>query len=338
MERQIERQVRGLLDRIPGYRGYRQKEDRRDADRAVRDHLADTLSQQIDRVQRVASELATERRLNEIGPVDAFANEMRHLVDRIRTATYGYGGLWGSRDVDNAALDQLRRFDESLLDGVSGLDEPIARLERALAESGDLAAAARTGSDRVRSLLAQFDLRHEVVDRGEPAPEDAVLAVLEPERPDKPPAAFEIHDRDAIAILGDNYLVDGRIDVESDSDSFRLFHLGDDRGQDRWLLIPRRPGEAFAQFTPASESNVTTSGDQTTIDGVAYTTKLVGSGDGEVIGVGGTSGRRGVRYRLLQSTTDARARALLLDWDGERQILVGEEVHPNDVELFGRSS
>ena len=334
MERKIERKVEGLLDRIPGYRGYRAKEDRRDADRQVREHVANAFGTQAQRIGRVAEALANARRLTEIGPVDAFAGDVRPLVDRIRTATYGYGGLWGARDVDAAALEQLRLFDEGLLAGIDELEEPIAALEEAVAAGGDLAGPARTGRERVRAVHARFDLRHEVVERGEPAPEDRVLAVLQPPEPDTPPPAYQLHERDAIAILGDNFQVDARIEVEAEGDSFRLFRLGGGEGE-RWLLAPRRAGAGLALLAPVAGASGDPAGEQTEIEGVAYTTKSAGAGDGEAIGVGGASGPRAVRFRHLTGASDPAARAVVLDWSGERQVLTGREVHPDDLEIFG---
>ena len=330
----IERRVGSLLDRIPGYRGYRAKEDRRDADRRVRDHLATVYGQQADRVERVARELATQRRLNEIGPVDEFARNMRHFVDRVRTASYGYGGLMGDRDVDSAALDQLLQFDESLLAGTDELNGPISELESAFTGNGDLAAPARAGTAVVRRLLARFDLRGEVVETGKPAPRESVLRVLGAGRTDHAPPAYGLHDGDALAILGDDYLVDARIEVTGQP-SFRLFRLKGG-ADEQWLFAPQQVEHGLALVKPVPSPPP--SGTETTIDGTTYTTQVTGSGDGEVIGIGGKSGLRTVRFTSLVGTADPQARALVLDWGNERQAFAGREVHPNDIEIFGAPS
>ena len=53
---QLERQVGGLLDRIPGYRGYRSKEDRRDADRRVREHVVTVFTAEADLAEFAAQQ------------------------------------------------------------------------------------------------------------------------------------------------------------------------------------------------------------------------------------------------------------------------------------------
>jgi len=326
--------ITGLLDRIPGYRGYRDKEDRRDADRRVRDHLVTAYTAQLNRVQQVARGMATQRRLSDVGPVDDFAQTLQHFIDRVRTATYGYGGLFGSRDVNAAALDQLRLFDGSLLAGVDELNGPIAQLEAASANNGDLAAPARAGTGVVRNLLARLDLRNEVIETAQPAPRESVLAVLQPKTAEGPPPAYDLHQGDAVAILGDNYLVDARLAVEAGDNSFRLFRLSAEPA--KWLFVARAPGAPMALLSPTDAS--VTPGAQTAIGGATYTTQLAGSGEGEVVGVGGASGARPVRFALLVGANDPQARAVVLDWGNERQVFAGKEVHPEDVEIFRQSS
>lgn len=331
---QLERQIGGLLDRIPGYRGYRSKEDRRDADRRVREHVVTVFTAEADRVGRVAAQLADQRRLTEIGPVDDFAQTLRHFIDRVRTATYGYGGLMGDRDVDAAALDQIRQFDEALLSGVDELRAPISDLEAALASPGDLATPARAGTAVARNLLARFDLRGEVVETGKAASQESVLRVLQPGAATATPPAYALGAGEALAILGDDFLVGGRIIIDAGQSSFRLFQLADDAAGE-WLFAPLDAAMGLARVSPVAAPAVSGA---PTIDGAEYALATAGSGDGEVIGVSGSSGARPVRFELFRGAGDAELFALVLDWGTERQAFAGRSVHPNDVEIFGRPS
>lgn len=335
VEAQLERRVRGLLDRVPGYRGYRAKEDRRDADRRVRDHLVVAYGAQADRVERVARDLAAQRRIQDVGPVDAFARRIRHLCDRIRTATYGYGGLFSDRDVDAAALDQMRQFDEGLLAGVEELNDPIEGLEAALVADGDLAAPARAGEAKVRDILARLDLRDQVVETAQPAPEASVLQVLQVQpAASAPPPSFNLHLGDAVSILGDDHLIDAQIDVRAGETSFRLHRL-QGTAPDQWLLVPAGQAVTFAQLSATQDPF--TSAPTPTIGATAFRETGSGQGTGELIGSGGSSGERRVTFTLLSGQDAPDQRAVVLDWGNERQMLIGREVHPGDVEAFPRS-
>ena len=50
-----------------------------------------------------------------LGKQKQFSKELRRLIDRISTASYGYGGLFSDRDINLTALEQLELFDESLV-------------------------------------------------------------------------------------------------------------------------------------------------------------------------------------------------------------------------------
>ena len=94
-----------LLKIIPGYSGYRAKEGRRDEDKRVRTELArqyETIAQELGAQQ---GELVRAQRFVEIGSVERLERALRLFIDRLRTATYGYGGLFSDNPIDEHALD-----------------------------------------------------------------------------------------------------------------------------------------------------------------------------------------------------------------------------------------
>lgn len=334
-----ERTATRVLNSIPGYAGYRDKESRRDADRAVRDRLAAELANRADRIERTAAHLSDARRLSEVGPVNAFAGAARHQRDRIVTASYGYGGLFSDRNIDARVLDQIRLFDESLFAGLEQIDTAIARLEQALSSGGDLQTAAVSGQRVIDDLGARFDQRNAVIDTATRASADQmenVLAVLrspeEQEAASASPAAFELQDRDTLSVLGDNFVVDARIDVEAAEESFRVFRV--DVAPERWLFVPKQPGTSFALLTTSAEPN--DAGPSPAIGDGSYAVESSGQGTGDMAGAGGQSGRQPVSYTLLRGSLEPAKRAVVLRWGAEQLLLTGNDVNPNDVELFGK--
>ncbi|HEV2107221.1 MAG TPA: hypothetical protein VGR16_03075, partial [Thermomicrobiales bacterium] len=200
--RQAQHHLDNLLGRIPGYKGYRDKEDRRDADRAIRDQLAGGLDTAAQRVERVARDLANRRQLSKVSMVDEWVQSLRLLANRTRTASYGYGGLFGDRDVDAKALDQLHQFDEALLADLQRLEDPIQALEAAIVADGDLGAAVRAGLDVTRDLASKFDSRGSVVSSGDPEPQQRMRELLESARQVSPSAAWDLDAGDAVSITG----------------------------------------------------------------------------------------------------------------------------------------
>ena len=329
-EETLERRIREALDRVPGYRGYRLKEERRDADRRVRAAVADAYAAELARVERIGRDLANARRLGEIAAVERASQAIRHYIDRVRTASPGYGGLFGERDIDGVALDQLRLFDESLLLGVDELHPAIDRLEAAIAAGQPLGPAADQVSRTVESQILRFDTRQEVIDTGHAASRDGVLAALQPVKEVIPHDVFSAQPGDAISILGDDYLVDAKIDVDGRPHSFRLFRIA--REPEEWLFVSREPGGHMIRMSPVTPPERGTIIPDTNLRQLA-----AGTGDGEVIGERGSNGLRAVRYALLEDGEDPGGFGLILDWDGARQAFVGRRTEPLDVEVFRRT-
>ena len=308
--------IGSLLDGLPGYTGYRRKEDRRDADRVVRDRIAADLEARATRVDRIASGYAARRELGPIEALGSLTQELRLLATRIQTASYGYGGLFGNRDINDAVRAQLRGFDDALLAGVAVLDAPIEAIERATSETVADAAAHARGV--VLQLSDQFSARSEVIETAEvssilPAI-PAVAGTIDEIEPPKPHPAYDTHDRDAIEILGDQYIVDARIEIKG-RDTFRLYRVKSDPNQ--WLLAPLDPTQAFALLE----------------EGIAFESeeKPVRA-SGSVIGGGGD--QRDLPVSYIRTQADGKE-ALRLDWSGEVQSFVGAIVHPDDIVNYG---
>jgi hypothetical protein len=329
-EELLERRLREALDRVPGYRGYRLKEERRDADRRVRAAVADAYAAELARVERIGRDLANARRLGEIADVERASQAIRHYIDRVRTASPGYGGLFAERDIDGVALDQLRLFDESLILGVDEVRPAIDGLETAAAAGQPLRPAADLVSRTVESQILRFDTRQEVIDTGNAASRAGVLAALQPVANVIPHAAFSAQPGDAISILGDDYLVDAKIDVDGRPHSFRLFRIS--REPEEWLFVSREPGGHMIRMSP-----VTPPERGTIIADTDLRQFAAGTGDGEVTGERGSDGLRAVRYALLEAAEDPDGFGLILDWDGARQAFVGQRTEPLDVEVFRRT-
>ena len=324
-----ERRIEEALNRVPGYRGYRLKGERRDADRRVRAAVADAYAAELARVERIGRDLADARRLGEISAVERTSQSIRHYIDRVRSATPGYGGLFGDRDIDGIALDQLRLFDESLLLGIDELRPAIDRLEADFSAGQPLGPAADEAARTIESQLARFNTRQEVIESGRATSRDGVLAALRPIAEVIPPEVYSAQAGDAISILGDNFLVDARIDVDGRPESFRVFRIA--REPEEWLFVNRQPGGAIFRMTP-----VTPPERGAGISGTGLRQTVVGAGDGEITGEHGAEGLRAVRYALFADVEDPNQFGLVLDWEGERQAFVGQRVEPLDIELFRR--
>ena len=120
-----------LVRKIPGYKGYKDKELRREADKLLRLHAARGFEQQRRRLNSVQLELTNAGRLGVIVGLDRALMKMQFLIDRLKTASYGYAGLFDAVKVKEAELDALYEFDSALLDRVDAVSDLVKAVSAA---------------------------------------------------------------------------------------------------------------------------------------------------------------------------------------------------------------
>lgn len=324
-----------ILDRIPGYGGYRDKERRRDSDRAIRDSLALEYGQLADRLNRLARTLADERQILAVGVVDKPHKQLQSFIDRVRTASYGYAPLFSAAPVDADALDQLAAFDRALADQQSVLAPQIADLESADPKSPEFKQLASAIQDTIQGLDDRFDKRGEVLTSGKASSDSNVLDLLNPSSPSTPPLAYRIHEGEALTFQGSNYTVVGRISAESDAGSWRAFQL---RGgaEETWLLASSGDVQRVHWLTradPPADLGV----QSVSIGDHTYNLVREMHGSGDVIGQRGDAPKQQVR--LLQYRSKIGDAVLnIFDWGDSQLALSGSEVDHAEIDFFTRET
>lgn len=231
----LERKLNELLAKVPGYTGYRTKEDRRDDDRRLRETISASLDTTVRTLTGLNADLARQRKLTHISAVERLAGATRLLADRVRTASYGYGGVFSDRSIDEFALDQMRQFDAAFQEEARSLDELAHRLANTPEGPLDVDMEAyQTELDRLGLL---FDARGEVVESARPNRDAAVLSLLEPKAEPEPSPLASLRVGDTLSILGDNFLVDATVTFTEPHRSLTLSRVGaDPDGKSQWLL------------------------------------------------------------------------------------------------------
>jgi hypothetical protein len=220
---------------IPGYRGYQSLEDRRDDDRRVRDAIANALGDTTDSLTRLSARLAEERKLQQISGIERLVGNTRHLGDRVRTASYGYGGLFSQQPVGAIVLDQLKQFDVAFQNEVAKLDEIAGRLSDS--PEGPLPVDIEAYSDEIVRLNKLFDARTQVVETAQPSQDAEVLSLLEPPAAPKVSPISGLVMGDAFSVLGDDFIVDAVVTFREPEQTVKMVRAGNDPdGQAIWFI------------------------------------------------------------------------------------------------------
>jgi hypothetical protein len=129
--------IESFLGKVPGYKGYKEKEMRREADKLLRDALARRLEEQWRRLPDVQKRLLGSGQILWLDDIESATMQLQTLIDRLKTASYGYAGFFDAVRVKEDELDQLYDFDLALNDEVDQVAAAVDQLaEAAMSNEG----------------------------------------------------------------------------------------------------------------------------------------------------------------------------------------------------------
>jgi len=173
--RQRVEEDRGLIKKIelaiPGFRGYRKREDLRVADSLLRKQLADRLGKVAEQVEESRQALAKAMELGMMNEVGELVSRARAAEARVRHAEQGYTGVSGDYRIEEYELNRLYEWDLCLIRGADGLKSNAMGLQAAIrgekAEVQNRMAELSTG---LKEFELVFDKRREAIAGLEVAP------------------------------------------------------------------------------------------------------------------------------------------------------------------------
>jgi hypothetical protein len=154
--------LEGLIGKIPGYKGYKEKELRREADKLLRDTIANrmrTVKTQLDGLQK---DLISAGKFDLIDEAGSSATQIQTFIDRVRTASYGYSGLFDATRIKEEDLDRVYEFDIALMGYVERIENAIATARENITGE-DPRSPILLIRDLAREANAVFDERSEVL-------------------------------------------------------------------------------------------------------------------------------------------------------------------------------
>lgn len=311
----MQERVEGWLAKVPGYSGYRSKEDRRDEDKHVRVAIAQEIDRVVEQLTRTGSALAAKRELGNIQTIETLIADTRHLGDRIRNATYGYGGIFTERSVDEGALEQLRRFDLVLqrqVDTLAGLAASVG---------------GQAGIDAYRTKLVDigdlFATRSHVVDEGRPSQDARALELLQAPVEQKPSVLLDVHVGDALSVLGDNFTADATITLKVGTATIKLIRIAGNEGDgERWLM-----GSSAVDVWPSADLREVSSA--TAIVPVSTTSSPAS------LSLEGPQGKQNDVPASYAIDANDDAVTLEISMGGESRTFTGTKLNDIDIDVYG---
>lgn len=124
---------RGLIKKIelaiPGFRGYRKREDLRAADNLLRIQLADGIEEAKNQMERCRKTLSKQMELDLLEDVGAIINNIQMTESKLRHAEQGYSGISADYRIEEDELNKLYEWDLGLIDNINQILERVGSLQ-----------------------------------------------------------------------------------------------------------------------------------------------------------------------------------------------------------------
>ncbi len=114
---------------IPGFRGYKLKELRREADKLVRNYIYQQLTSSNDDLKVILQRLVDNKLIDLWTDMDRLITNLDMVASEINHASYGYAGFFDAVKVNETRLDSMLDFDSRLIDDVSSLVTKITQFK-----------------------------------------------------------------------------------------------------------------------------------------------------------------------------------------------------------------
>jgi len=158
--------VRKLLSKIPGFGGYIERENRRSSDKLLREYIAAHFEEQWKRISGIQVDLINNSQIDLVDDVERAALKFRQFIDRIKTASYGYGSFFEATKVNEKELSAVYSYDMALMASVDEVSRAVDNLETSIGTDG-AGAAIRNLVTIAQQSVDSFNKRAEVLRGGE---------------------------------------------------------------------------------------------------------------------------------------------------------------------------
>lgn len=112
-----------IMKLIPGWRGYRIKEERRNADRILRDQIVSRLRRSADKIEDIRAAVVEEEIEDAYKTVGSLMSRTEKLISQIEHADYGYRPFFDAIKIKEDDLENMLRYDTWFIEQVQAFDQ-----------------------------------------------------------------------------------------------------------------------------------------------------------------------------------------------------------------------
>lgn len=150
--------IESVLRYIPGFRGYLEKEYRRESDKLARTWMADQLQRAKTGLDDYMHALVSAAQIDALPQIERMRSRLDRIIGRLRGAMRGYSGFFDFVRIKEDDLDEVYDHDQAMMADAKALADEI----EALPDRGDEQPTAV-----VRDLTAKIEKINDLIDHRE---------------------------------------------------------------------------------------------------------------------------------------------------------------------------
>jgi hypothetical protein len=154
--------LKKILSYVPGFKGYIDRQMRRDQDKILRDAIAERFEGLWQRISTLQRDRIAQGDLHLVDDLEGAAIKLRAFIDRVRRAPRGYSGLFDAVKINSDELERLYQYDATLLALADDVDRAIGNVEASLGSEG-ISAAIRHLRTMAQQCVDLYEQRAKVI-------------------------------------------------------------------------------------------------------------------------------------------------------------------------------
>ncbi|OGO12704.1 MAG: hypothetical protein A2Z66_00980 [Chloroflexi bacterium RBG_13_66_10] len=147
---------------LAGFVGYVERDNRREADKLLRQTISSRYEEQWSRISELQRQLIGAGQIESIDDLEAAAIKLRTFVDRVRGASYGYSGFFDAVRINSNELEKIYAFDLALLENVQKITSAVDNVGASIGTDG-LPAAVRHLVGLSQDVIDVYNRRDETI-------------------------------------------------------------------------------------------------------------------------------------------------------------------------------
>lgn len=156
--------LENLMNRIPGFKGYHEKQARRQADTILREHLTGEIAAIIKRYDRLQNDLLDGGKgLKYMSRAREVKSKIQLYRDKVSTAAPKYSGMFEAIKITPEILDRIYAFDEAQYRFLTQFDNALNALETVIDSGEGVEDALDTVYDVATTAVEAFELRDDEI-------------------------------------------------------------------------------------------------------------------------------------------------------------------------------